>query len=176
MIALLVVLAFMAFYYNQAGWVADVALFANVFFLMGVLSSLGAVLTLPGIAGIVLTIGLSVDANILIFERVREELHSGMSIKSAVKEGYKNALSSIIDSNITTLILGIILYVFGNGPIQGFATTLIIGILTSLFSAIFITRLIFDGMLEKNKVVSFSTKLTENAFKNINIKWNIWLY
>ncbi len=168
-IALLVVLAFMAFYYNQAGWVADVALFANVFFLMGVLSSLGAVLTLPGIAGIVLTIGLSVDANILIFERVREELHSGMSIKSAVKEGYKNAMSSIIDSNITTLILGIILYVFGNGPIQGFATTLIIGILTSLFSAIFITRLIFDSMLEKNKVVSFSTKLTENAFKNINI-------
>jgi SecD/SecF fusion protein len=170
-IALLVVLAFMAFYYNQAGWVADVALFANVFFLMGVLSSLGAVLTLPGIAGIVLTIGLSVDANILIFERVREELHSGMSIKSAVKEGYKNAMSSIIDSNITTLILGIILYVFGNGPIQGFATTLIIGILTSLFSAIFITRLIFDGMLEKNKVVSFSTKLTENAFKNININF-----
>ncbi len=170
-IALLVVLAFMAFYYNHAGWVADVALFANVFFLMGVLSSLGAVLTLPGIAGIVLTIGLSVDANILIFERVREELHSGMSIKSAVKEGYKNAMSSIIDSNITTLILGIILYVFGNGPIQGFATTLIIGILTSLFSAIFITRLIFDGMLEKNKVVSFSTKLTENAFKNININF-----
>jgi SecD/SecF fusion protein len=170
-IALLVVLAFMAFYYSQAGWVADVALFANVFFLMGVLSSLGAVLTLPGIAGIVLTIGLSVDANILIFERVREELHSGMSIKSAVKEGYKNAMSSIIDSNITTLILGIILYVFGNGPIQGFATTLIIGILTSLFSAIFITRLIFDGMLEKNKVVSFSTKLTENAFKNININF-----
>jgi SecD/SecF fusion protein len=170
-IALLVVLAFMAFYYNQAGWVADVALFANVFFLMGVLSSLGAVLTLPGIAGIVLTIGLSVDANILIFERVREELHSGMSIKSAVKEGYKNAMSSIIDSNITTLILGIILYVFGNGPIQGFATTLIIGILTSLFSAIFITRLIFDSMLEKNKVVSFSTKLTENAFKNININF-----
>lgn len=168
-IALLVVLAFMAFYYSQAGWVADVALFANVFFLMGVLSSLGAVLTLPGIAGIVLTIGLSVDANILIFERVREELHAGMSIKSAVKEGYKNAMSSIIDSNITTLILGIILYVFGNGPIQGFATTLIIGILTSLFSAIFITRLIFDNMLEKNKVVSFSTKLTENAFKNINI-------
>jgi SecD/SecF fusion protein len=170
-IALMVVLAFMAFYYSKAGWVADVALFANVFFLMGVLSSLGAVLTLPGIAGIVLTIGLSVDANILIFERVREELHSGMSIKSAVKEGYKNAMSSIIDSNITTLILGIILYVFGNGPIQGFATTLIIGILTSLFSAIFITRLIFDNMLEKNKVVTFSTKLTENAFKNININF-----
>ncbi|HRG58157.1 MAG TPA: protein translocase subunit SecDF [Bacteroidia bacterium] len=170
-IALLFVLAFMAFYYSKAGWVADIALFANVFFLMGVLSSLGAVLTLPGIAGIVLTIGLSVDANILIFERVREELHAGMSIKSAVKEGYKNAMSSIVDSNVTTLILGIILYVFGNGPIQGFATTLIIGILTSLFSAIFITRLIFDNMLEKNKVVNFSIKSTENAFKNININF-----
>lgn len=170
-IALLVVLAFMAFYYSQAGWVADIALFANVFFLMGVLSSLGAVLTLPGIAGIVLTIGLSVDANILIFERVREELHGGASIKNAVKEGYRNAMSSIIDSNVTTLILGIILYVFGNGPIQGFATTLIIGILTSLFSAIFISRLIFDNMLEKNKVISFSTKMTENAFKNININF-----
>lgn len=170
-IALLVVLVFMAIYYSKAGWVADIALFANVFFLMGVLSSLGAVLTLPGIAGIVLTIGLSVDANILIFERIREELHAGMSIKSAVKEGYKNAMSSIVDSNVTTLILGIILYVFGNGPIQGFATTLIIGILTSLFSAIFITRLIFDNMLEKNKVVNFSIKSTEHAFKNININF-----
>jgi SecD/SecF fusion protein len=170
-IALIVVLAFMAWYYNQAGWVADVALFANVFFLMGVLSSLGAVLTLPGIAGIVLTIGLSVDANILIFERVREELAGGSSIKSAVKEGYRNAMSSIIDSNVTTLILGVILYVFGNGPIQGFATTLIIGILTSLFSAIFISRLIFDSMLEKNKVVSFSTKMTQNLFKNTNINF-----
>ena len=170
-IALLAVLVFMAFYYSTAGWVADVALFANVFFLMGVLSSLGAVLTLPGIAGIVLTIGLSVDANILIFERIREELHAGSTVKNAVKLGYHNALSSIIDSNMSTMILGIILYVFGNGPIQGFATTLIIGILTSLFSAIFISRLLFDSLLERNKKVTFSTKLTENNFKNININF-----
>jgi len=170
-IALLLVLAFMAFYYNKAGLVADIALFCNVFFLMGVLSSLGAVLTLPGIAGIVLTIGLSVDANILIFERVREELNAGNSIGQAIKEGFSNAMSSIIDSNVSTLILGIILYVFGNGPIQGFATTLIIGILTSLFSAIFITRLVFEGMLDKKKDIPFSTPMTKNAFKNININF-----
>ncbi len=168
-IALILVLLFMGFYYSKAGWVADVALFANVFFIMGILASLGAVLTLPGIAGIVLTIGMSVDANILIFERVREELHAGNSTKQAIKEGFHNAMSSVIDSNITTLLLGIILYVFGTGPIQGFATTLIIGILTSLFSAIFITRLIFENMMDKNKEVAFSTKATENMFKNINI-------
>ncbi len=168
-IALIVVLLFMGFYYSKAGWVADIALFANVFFIMGVLASLGAVLTLPGIAGIVLTIGLSVDANILIFERIREELTAGNSVKQAVKDGFSNAMSSIIDSNVTTLLLGIILYSFGNGPIQGFATTLIIGILTSLFSAIFISRLIFDSLLEKNKDVTFSTPLTANAFKNVNI-------
>ncbi len=170
-IALIMVLGFMAFYYSKAGLVADIALFANVFFLMGILSSLGAVLTLPGIAGIVLTIGLSVDANILIFERVREEIDLGHNMKSAVREGFHNAMSSIIDSNISTLILGIILYVFGNGPIQGFATTLIIGILTSLFSAIFISRLVFEYLFDKNKNVTFSTKLTEHAFKNININF-----
>jgi SecD/SecF fusion protein len=171
MIALLLVLAYMVFYYNRAGLVADLALFANLFFIMGVLTSLGAVLTLPGIAGIVLTIGLSVDANILIFERIREELLAGNTIKQAVKEGYKNALSSILDSNASTLILGIILYIFGHGPIQGFATTLIIGILTSLFSAIFITRIIFESMLEKNKDISFSTKTTEGAFRNLAINF-----
>lgn len=170
-IALVLVLLFMGFYYNKAGWVADIALFANVFFIMGILASLGAVLTLPGIAGIVLTIGMSVDANILIFERVREELHAGNSVKQAIKEGFHNAMSSVIDSNITTLLLGIILYVFGTGPIQGFATTLIIGILTSLFSAIFISRLIFENMLDKNRSISFSTKATENMFKNININF-----
>jgi SecD/SecF fusion protein len=170
-IALVLVLLFMGFYYNKAGWVADIALFANVFFIMGILASLGAVLTLPGIAGIVLTIGMSVDANILIFERVREELHAGNSVKQAIKEGFHNAMSSVIDSNITTLLLGIILYVFGTGPIQGFATTLIIGILTSLFSAIFISRLIFENMLDKNRTISFSTKATENMFKNININF-----
>lgn len=170
-IALVLVLVFMVFYYSKAGWVADLALFCNVFFVMGVLASLGAVLTLPGIAGIVLTIGMSVDANILIFERIREELKLGKATSTAIKEGFGNALSSIIDSNITTLLLGIILYVFGTGPVQGFATTLIIGILTSLFCAIFISRLIFEWLLEKNKVINFSTSFTENAFKNININF-----
>jgi SecD/SecF fusion protein len=162
----------MGFYYNKAGWVADLALFANVFFVVGVLTSLGAVLTLPGIAGIVLTIGMSVDANILIFERVREELHhGGKNIKNGIADGFSHAMSSILDSNITTLLLGIILYIFGTGPIQGFATTLIIGIISSMFCAIFITRLMFDYLLEKNSVITFWTKATENTFKNININF-----
>ena len=169
LLALLLVLLFMGFYYNKAGWIADIAMTINVFFVLGILASLGAALTLPGIAGIVLTIGMSVDANILIFERVREELHIGKSTKEAIKLGFKHAMSSVIDSHLTALILGIILYIFGAGPIQGFATTLIIGIFSSLFCAIFITRLIFDWLLAKNKDISFSTKFTENAFKNINI-------
>ena len=170
-IALILVLVFMVAYYNNAGLVADIALFANVFFVMGILASLGAVLTLPGIAGIVLTIGMSVDANILIFERVREELTLGKGMRLAVSDGFKHAYSSIIDSNVTTLILGIILYIFGSGPIQGFATTLIIGILSSLFSAIFITRLIFDWMFAKNKEIKFWNNTTKGAFKNIHINF-----
>lgn len=170
-IALLVVMLFMGFYYNKAGWVADIALFTNVFFVMGILASMGAVLTLPGIAGIVLTIGMSVDANILIFERIREELAGGKGIGLAIKEGFSNAMSSIIDSNVTTLLLGIILYVFGTGPIQGFATTLIIGILTSLFSALFIGRLIFEGLLKRNVDITFSNKFSANLFKNVNINF-----
>lgn len=170
-IALILVLVFMVAYYNNAGLVADIALFANVFFLMGILASLGAVLTLPGIAGIVLTIGMSVDANILIFERVREELTLGKGLRMAVNDGFKHAYSSIIDSNVTTLILGIILYIFGTGPIQGFATTLIIGILSSLFCAIFITRLIFDWMFAKNKEIRFWNKTTKGAFKNIHVNF-----
>lgn len=171
-IALITVLLFMGFYYNKAGWVADLALFANVFFVVGVLASLNAVLTLPGIAGIVLTIGMSVDANILIFERVREELHhGGRSIKNGIADGYAHAMSSILDSNITTLLLGIILYVFGTGPIQGFATTLIIGIISSMFCAIFITRLIFEGMLDRGKNITFWTSRTENVFKNVNFNF-----
>ena len=168
-IALLLVLVFMGFYYSKAGWVADIALFANVFFVMGILASMGAVLTLPGIAGIVLTIGMSVDANILIFERIREELAGGKGTGLAIKEGFANAMSSIIDSNVTTLLLGIILFVFGTGPIQGFATTLIIGILTSLFSAIFITRLIFETLLKRNAEIPFSNTFSADAFKHINI-------
>ena len=170
-IALVLVLLFMVSYYSNAGLVADVALFANVFFIMGILASLGAVLTLPGIAGIVLTIGLSVDANILIFERVREEMALGKGLRLAISDGFKHAYSSIIDSNVTTLILGIILYVFGTGPIQGFATTLIIGILTSLFCAIFITRMIFEWMLGRNKDIRFWNNFSKGAFKNIHINF-----
>jgi SecD/SecF fusion protein len=168
-IALLVILVFMAFYYNKSGLVANVALVANMFFIMGILTSLGAVLTLPGIAGIVLTIGLAVDANILIFERVREELAQGKSTALAIKEGFRHAMSSIIDSNVTLAILAVILYAFGSGPVQGFATTLFIGICTSLFSAILITRVIFEWMLDRKMEIPFDTKLTRNAFKNIHI-------
>ena len=170
-IALILVLLFMGFYYSKAGWVADFAMVVNNFFVLGILASFSAVLTLPGIAGIVLTIAMSVDANILIFERVREELHLGKGTALAIKEGYKNAMPSIIDGHVTTLLLGIILFVFGTGPLQGFATTLIIGIVSSLFCAIFITRLIFDRWLSKNKSIPFGTKLTEHAFKKININF-----
>ncbi len=168
-IALLVILLFMAAYYSKSGLVANVALIANMFFIMGILTSLGAVLTLPGIAGIVLTIGLAVDANILIFERVREELALGKSTSQSIKEGFKHAMSSIIDSNVTLAILAVILYVFGSGPVQGFATTLFIGICTSLFSAILITRVIFEWMLERKMEIPFDTTATRNAFKNISI-------
>jgi SecD/SecF fusion protein len=167
-IALLVILLFMAAYYNKSGLVANIALVLNMFFVMGVLTSLGAVLTLPGIAGIVLTIGLAVDANILIFERVREELALGKGTPIAIKEGFKHAMSSIIDSNVTLLLLGIILYAFGSGPVQGFATTLCVGIIASLFSAILITRVIFEWMLERKMEIPFDTTYTRNAFKNIS--------
>ena len=170
-IALVLVMLFMGFYYSKAGWVADFAMIVNNFFVIGILASFGAVLTLPGIAGIVLTIAMSVDANILIFERVREELHQGKGTAQSIKEGFKNAMPSIIDGHVTTLLLGIILFVFGTGPLQGFATTLIIGIISSLFCAIFITRLIFDRWLSKNKKITFGNKYTEHAFKNININF-----
>jgi len=160
------ILLFMALYYNKAGWVANVSLLINLFFLMGVLASLGAVLTLPGIAGIVLSLGMSVDANVLIYERVREEMATGKSLRLAIAEGFKKAMSSILDSNITTFLTGLILYIFGSGPILGFATTLMIGIITSLFAAIFITRLIFEWMLSKNQNISFSIKATQNLFKD----------
>lgn len=171
LIAFVLVLLYMIFYYNRAGVVADIALLANIFFIMGVLASLGAVLTLPGIAGIVLTIGMSVDANVLIFERIREELAAGKGLKLAIKDGYNNAYSAIIDANITTLLTAIVLVYFGKGPIQGFATTLIIGILTSLFSAIFITRLTFLQLLNREMTINFSTKWTNNAFKNLKIQF-----
>lgn len=170
-IAILLVLLFMGFYYSKAGWVADLAMLINNLFVIGILASFGAVLTLPGIAGIVLTIAMSVDANILIFERVREELIAGKSTAAAIKEGFKHAMPSVIDSHVTTLLLGIILFVFGTGPLQGFATTLIIGIISSLFCAIFITRLVFDRWLAQNKAIPFGNKYTERAFRNININF-----
>ncbi|MBC8984696.1 protein translocase subunit SecDF [Pedobacter sp. N36a] len=166
-LAFVVILVFMALYYNKAGWVANLALVINLFFIMGILVSLGAVLTLPGIAGIVLVIGLSVDANILIFERVREELNLGKPTPVAIKEGFKHAMSSIIDSNVTVFVLGAILYIFGTGPVQGFATTLCIGILSSLFCAVLISRLVFDWLLEKKSNITFGNKYTIHAFKNI---------
>ncbi len=168
-IAFVIILLFMWFYYSTAGLVADIALISNIFFIFGVLASLGAVLTLPGLAGIVLTIGMSVDANVLIYERIREEMANGKGLKLAISDGYKNAYSAILDANVTTFLTAIVLFVFGHGPIKGFATTLMIGILTSLFTAIFITRLIFDRFLDKKKDIKFSIKLTENAFKNLNI-------
>ncbi len=167
-VGLIVVLLFMIAYYNNAGMVANIAVFVNVFFLMGVLASLGAVLTLPGIAGIVLTLGMAVDANVLIYERVREELALGKAPRLAIADGYKHAMPSIVDSQVTTFLTGVILALFGTGPILGFATTLIIGILTSLFTSIFITRLIFEWMLEKGKAIKVSNPFSSHTFKNAN--------
>ena len=167
-IALLLVLIYMYFYYSGAGLVANLALLVNMFFIFGILNSFGAVLTLPGMAGIVLTIGMAVDANVIIFERIREELRLGKGLRAALVDGYKNSNSAIIDANVTTLIVGIILYSFGTGPIRGFATTLIIGILTSLFSALFISRVVFERRLGNKKNVAFSTKTTANWYTNIN--------
>jgi SecD/SecF fusion protein len=172
-VALLIVLAYMVFYYSKAGVASVIALLANMFFIFGVLASMPSLiaLTLPGIAGIILTIGMSVDANVLIFERIREELTAGKGVRLAVADGYKFAYTSIIDANVTTLLTGFVLWFFGTGPVEGFAKTLVIGIFTSLFTAIFITRLIFEFQLNKNKVLSFSTKLTEGAFKNLNFRF-----
>jgi len=171
LIALVVVLVYMFIYYRGAGLISDIALIANLFFLIGALASLQAALTLPGIAGIVLTIGMAVDANVLIFERIREELRNGKSVKAAVKEGYSKAYSAIIDANITTLLTAIVLVSLGSGPIKGFATTLIIGIFTSLFSAIFITRLIIESRLDKGKSVTFFMDWSRNILINTKIRF-----
>ena len=169
MIALVLVLIWMVFYYGKAGIFSDTALLLNILLIFGILSGLGAVLTLPGIAGIVLTIGIAVDANVLIYERIREELNKGKGQKEAVDDGFSNALSSILDANITTGLTALILFIFGTGPIKGFATTLLIGIVTSLFTAIFITRLLIDWYLNKGNKLDFSTSLTKGLFRNINI-------
>ena len=173
MLAILLVLAWMIIYYGRAGVYANIALIVNILFIFGILASFNAVLTLPGIAGIILTIGMSVDANVIIFERIKEGLFKKKGLKQSVQEGFsvKGALSAIIDANITSLLTGIILYVFGTGPIKGFALTLIIGILTSLFTAVFITRLLIDGATEKGKNLTFNTSLSKGWFQNINIQF-----
>ena len=169
-IAFFIVLLYMIFYYSRsAGTITDIALVGNVFLLIGVLASLGSIVTLPGIAGIILTMGMSVDANVLIYERIREELRSGKGMKLAVSDGYKGAMSAILDSNITTLLTGVVLYIFGTGPIKGFATTLVIGILTSLFCAIYVTRLIYEWLLKRNAKLTFSIKITANILKDAHV-------
>jgi SecD/SecF fusion protein len=170
-IALLFVLLWMVFYYGKSGLYSNVALLLNILLIFGILSGLGAVLTLPGIAGIVLTIGIAVDANVLIYERIREELYKGKGQKESVRDGFSNALSSILDANITTGLTALILYTFGTGPIKGFATTLLIGIITSLFTAIFISRLLIDWDLNRGGKLQFSTKLTKGLLSAIKIEF-----
>lgn len=165
-VAFILVLLYMGLFYKTAGWMADVALLCNVFLLMGVLVSFGAVLTLPGIAGIVLTMGMAVDANVIIYERIKEELRGGKGLSLAIKEGFSKAYSAIIDGQLTTIITGIVLFIFGNGPVQGFATTLIIGIITSVFCAIFITRMLIEWVVAKWGSISFSHKWSENFLNN----------
>ena len=168
-IAFILVLLYMGLFYKTAGWMADVALLTNVFLLMGVLVSFGAVLTLPGIAGIVLTMGMAVDANVIIYERIKEELRGGKGLSLAIKDGFSKAYSAIIDGQLTTIITGIVLFVFGTGPVQGFATTLIIGIITSVFCAIFITRLLIEWIVGKWGTISFSYKWSENFLNNTHV-------
>ena len=168
-IAFVLVLLYMILFYQGAGLVADVALLANVVLLFGTLVSFGAVLTLPGIAGLVLTLGMAVDANVIIYERVKEELRAGKGLSKAIADGYSNAYSAIIDGQITTLLTGIVLFIFGSGPVQGFATTLIIGIITSVLTSIFITRLVFDDRVSKGKNVTFDNKLTRNFLQNTHV-------
>ena len=168
-IAFVLVLLYMILFYQGAGLVADIALLVNVLFLFGTLVSFGAVLTLPGIAGLVLTLGMAVDANVIIYERIKEELRAGKGLSKAIADGYKNAYSAIIDGQITTLLTGIVLFVFGSGPVQGFATTLIIGIITSVLTSIFITRIIFDDRVSKGKNITFDNKLTRNFLQNTHV-------
>ena len=169
LIAFVLVLLYMGLFYKTAGWMSDIALLTNVFLLMGVLVSFGAVLTLPGIAGIVLTMGMAVDANVIIYERIKEELRGGKSLSLAIKDGFSKAYSAIIDGNLTTIITGIVLFVFGNGPVQGFATTLIIGIVTSFFCAVFVTRLLIEWIVSKWGHISFSRSWSENFLNSTRI-------
>ncbi len=165
---LALIVVFMIGYYNNSGWVANIAVLLNMLVILGVLVPLGNVLTLPGIAGIVLTIGMAVDANVLINERVKDELRAGKPILAATEEGYRAASVSILDANVTTALAGFVLLLFGVGPIKGFAVTLVIGIFTSLFTSVLVTRLIIDSRLRKGKSFSFFTSFSKNLFKNVN--------
>ena len=179
LIAFVLVLLYMILFYKGAGLVADAALLTNVLLLFGTLASFGAVLTLPGIAGLVLTLGMAVDANVIIYERIKEELKAGKGLGKAVHDGYQNAYSAIIDGQVTTLLTGLVLFLFGSGPIKGFATTLIIGIVTSVLTSIFITRLIIDDRVNKGKGMSFEWDWSKNFLKNTNIdfiKARKWSY
>ena len=169
LIAFLLVLVYMVLFYKGAGLVADFALLTNVLLLFGTLASFGAVLTLPGIAGLVLTLGMAVDANVIIYERIKEELKAGKGIGKAVQDGYRNAYSAIIDGQVTTLLTGLVLFFFGSGPIKGFATTLIIGIITSVLTSIFITRLVIDDRLKKGKNITFEWEWSKNFLKNTRV-------
>ncbi len=168
LIGFLSVVVFMILYYNRAGWISVVAVLGNVYLIMGVLSSLGAALTLPGIAGIILTVGMAVDANVLIYERIKDELAAGKGLKAAIELGFKHALSAIIDSNITTLLAGIILTFSGAGPAYGFAIILVIGIFSSMFTALFITRWLLESRVSKGKEITFDTSWNRNFLKNKN--------
>ena len=168
-IAFLLVLVYMVFFYQGGGVAADIALLCNVLLLFGTLVSFGAVLTLPGIAGLVLTMGMAVDANVIIYERIKEELAAGKGLAKAIADGYSNAYSAIIDGQVTTLLTGIVLFIFGSGPVQGFATTLIIGIITSVLTSIFITRLIFEDRVSRGKSVAFENKFSRDFLKNTHI-------
>ncbi|MBQ9417024.1 MAG: protein translocase subunit SecDF [Bacteroidales bacterium] len=168
-LAFVMVLAYMVVFYSRAGWVSVAALITNVFLLIGVLASIGSVLTLPGIAGIVLTMAMAVDGNVIIYERVKEELRAGASMAVAVENGFKNAYSAIIDGQVTTFLLGLVLIMFGSGAVQGFAVTLCVGIVTSLFTSIFITRLFIDSSLSHKRKMTFSLPFSENFLRDVHI-------
>ena len=177
-IAGLIIFLWMLFYYGRAGVFADIALLFNILLMFGILVSINSVLTLPGIAGIVLTIGMSIDANVIIFERIREELRNGKALTQAIHDGFSHAITSVLDANITTFLTGAVLFIFGSGPIKGFATTLMIGIITTIFTAVFITRLLIDRYVAKGKDLSFSTSITKNLLANVNVdflsKRKVW--
>lgn len=176
---LLIVVVFMIAYYARGGFIADLALVFNVFFILGVLAQFNAALTLPGIAGIVLTLGMAVDANVLIFERMREEARKGLSMREIINKGYEHSFTAIFDANVTTFLVGFILYYFGSGPVKGFAITMMIGIVTSFFTSIYISRLFIEAIFKKSGKLSFSSALADKMFRNVKfdvMKWKTPAY